>query len=547
MGEIKLLDCTLRDGGYVNDWNFGHNCLVSIFERLVDANVDIIEIGFLDERRPFDSNRSIMPDTDSVGKIYGNLDRKQAMIVGMIDYGTCSLEHIRPCTQSYLDGIRVIFKKHLREAAMAFCAELKKKGYKVFAQLVSVTSYEDSEMMDLIRLANEVKPYAVSMVDTYGLMHQDNLEHYFHLLNDYLELEIGIGYHAHNNFQMGYANCIEMLSHTVSRLILVDGSLYGMGKSAGNAPVELIAMHMNERYRKNYHISQLLEAIDTSIMNFYTPAAWGYNMFYYLAASNDCHPSYVSGLMEKRTLSVKSINEILGKLCPEKKLLYDASYLERLYKEYQDIDVDDQQDLASLRKALNGKKVLLLGPGVSIRTEERKILDYIERERPVVFSVNFIAEPYKVHYLFLSNAKRYLQLATVLSQRNLLFRVIATSNVTKTNGRFDYTLKYSSLLDEKAQVIDNSFIMLLKVMLRLGVKKAALAGFDGYYGKEKKNYMNPEMEYSFDDVQAKKLNEYVASVLDGLERELTMEFITDSLYQKQQDRKAEEHYENESC
>ena len=112
MGDIKLLDCTLRDGGYLNDWNFGHDNLVSIFERLVDANVDMIEIGFIDERRPFDINRSIMPDTDSVNMIYGKLDRKQAMVVGMIDYGTCSLERIKPCEESFLDGIRVIFKKH---------------------------------------------------------------------------------------------------------------------------------------------------------------------------------------------------------------------------------------------------------------------------------------------------------------------------------------------------------------------------------------------------------------------------------------------------
>lgn len=275
MGAIRLLDCTLRDGGYVNDWNFGHNCLVSIFERIVDANVDIIEIGFLDERRPFDINRSIMPDTDSVAKIYGHLDRRQTMVVGMIDYGTCSLEQIRPCADSFLDGIRVIFKKHLRVPAMAFCSELKKKGYQVFVQLVSVTSYEDEEMMDLIRLANEVRPYAVSMVDTYGLMHQDNLKHYFHLLNDFLEPDIGIGYHAHNNFQMGYANCIEMLSFDIQRTMLVDGSIYGMGKSAGNAPIELIAMYMNERCGKHYHISQFLEAIDTGIVNFYTPATWG--------------------------------------------------------------------------------------------------------------------------------------------------------------------------------------------------------------------------------------------------------------------------------
>lgn len=126
MNEVELLDCTLRDGGYVNDWEFGHNNLVSIFERLADAGADIIEVGFLDERRRFDINRSIMPDTDCVEKIYGGLDRKKSMIVGMIDYGTCSLAHIKPCRNCFLDGIRVIFKKHLRKEALLFLRSIKK-------------------------------------------------------------------------------------------------------------------------------------------------------------------------------------------------------------------------------------------------------------------------------------------------------------------------------------------------------------------------------------------------------------------------------------
>ena len=473
MGDIKLLDCTLRDGGYVNDWNFGHNNLVSIFERLVDANVDFIEVGFLDERRPFDMDRSIMPDTDCVEKIYGNLDKKNSVVVGMIDYGTCSLEHIKPCKDSYLDAIRVIFKKHLREDAMAFCAELKKLGYKVFAQLVSVTSYEDDEMMDLIRLANEVKPYAVSMVDTYGLMHQNNLKHYFDLLDEHLLPEIGMGYHAHNNFQMGYANCITMMSQKTERMLLVDGTIYGMGKSAGNAPIELIAMYMNENLGKNYHISQFLEAIDSNIMDFYTPATWGYNMFFYLAASNDCHPSYVSYLMEKKTLSVKSINEILGRLKGEKKLLYDQSYIEKLYKDYQMIEIDDSEHREQLKHVFAGRNILLLGPGTSITKEKNKVQKYISDKNPIIVSVNFIEETYPIDYIFLSNAKRYVQLATALSQNNVREKVIATSNVTKTSGTFDYVLKYSSLIDEEAEVIDNSFIMLLKAMEQLGIKEKA--------------------------------------------------------------------------
>lgn len=528
MSEMKLLDCTLRDGGYINDWEFGHANLVSVFERLVDAGIDIIEIGFLDERRVFDMNRSIMPDTDSVEKIYGKLDKKQAMVVGMIDYGTCSLEHIKPCEESFLDGIRVIFKKHLREQALAYCHELKKLGYKVFAQLVSVTSYSDEEMMDLIRLANEVKPYAVSMVDTYGLMHQNNLKHYFKLLDENLDAEIGLGYHAHNNFQMGYANCIAMLEKQIERPVVVDGSIYGMGKSAGNAPIELIAMHMNQVHGKNYQISQILEAIDVNIMQFYSPATWGYNMFYYLAASNDCHPSYVSYLMNKRTLSVKSINDILGKLEGEKKLLYDKSYIEALYADYQIHEVNDEKDLERLRELFVGRKLLLVGPGVTIKTQKAKIERFVNEQRPVIIASNYIPEVPKPDYVFLSNSKRYVQLATRLSHEK--WSIIATSNVTGTNSNaFDFVLNFSTLMDGKAQIIDNSLIMLLKALVRIGVKDVTLAGFDGF-SSETANYFDASKESDSVKEMAPYLNQYTHEFLESIKDVMHVDFLTESRY-----------------
>lgn len=532
MGELKLLDCTLRDGGYVIDWKFGHNNIVNIFERLVDANVDIIEIGFLDDRRPYDCDRSIMPDTQSVEKIYGELDRGNAMVVGMIDYGTCSLEHVQRCEDCFLDGIRVIFKKHLRKEALEYCRQLKNLGYKVFVQLVSVTSYTDDEMMDLIRLANDVSPYAVSMVDTYGLMHQNNLMHYFQLLNEHLAEGISIGYHGHNNFQMGYANCIAMLSQKIDREILVDGSLYGMGKSAGNAPLELIAMHMNTNCGKQYHISQMLEAIDSSVTEFYTPSTWGYNMFYYLAASNDCHPSYVSYLMDKRTLSIKAINKILSSMEKDKKLLYDAGYIEDLYFAYQKLECDDTQDRVKLREKLAGKDVLLVAPGNTVVEQLEKIREYMDEKKPVVIAVNFVPENIEVDYLFMSNSKRYVQMATMLSKPTFRVNTIATSNVTKAKGMFDYTVNYGTLLDEKAMFADNPMIMLLKLLDGLQVKSVGLAGFDGYTKGAKPDYVNPSMAYSFSKTKALEINADVADSLNRLEVKTTAVFVTDSLYDK---------------
>ena len=75
MKEIKLLDCTLRDGGFVNDWEFGYGNIINIFERLISSGVDVLEIGFLDDRRPFDKNRTIMPDTKSADDIFGKIGR----------------------------------------------------------------------------------------------------------------------------------------------------------------------------------------------------------------------------------------------------------------------------------------------------------------------------------------------------------------------------------------------------------------------------------------------------------------------------------------
>lgn len=526
MNNKRLLDCTLRDGGYTNDWNFGNGNLISVFERLADAGIDFIEIGFLDQRRDFDADRSIMPDTDCVSAIYGDLDKKNSKVLGMIDYGTCDISHLKPCDQSYLDGIRVIFKKHVMKQAMAFCAEVKKLGYMVFAQLVSVTSYTDEDIADLIALANEVKPYAVSMVDTYGLMQPEMLRHYFKLLDEGLNSEISIGFHAHNNFQMGYANCVAMLSIDTHRDVLVDGSLSGMGKSAGNAPIELVAMYMNDNCGKSYRIGQLLEAIDVNISQFYQSPSWGYNMFYYLAAYNKCHPNYVSFLMDKKTLSVTSISEILSSLQEDKKLMYDKKYIAEKYRDYQNRALDDKKSKAELSQELSSRPVLVLGPGATIKSASRKLMRFVAEKNPLVVSVNYICDDISSDFIFLSNSTRYIQLASQLAKEN--HKIIATSNLTVTgNDSFDYVLNYSKLIDSREDIIDNSLIMFLKLMIALGIEKVYLAGFDGY-STRKQNYFRNGMEYDFIKNKAKYINEYTRHFISS--SPIEVEFLTYSAY-----------------
>lgn len=535
MKDIKLLDCTLRDGGYVNDWEFGRDNIVNIFERLVSAGVDIIEVGFLDERRPFDPSRSIFPDTESANKIYGRLDKGNAMVVAMIDYGTCGIEHLQPASETCLDGIRVIFKNFKKEKAIAFCKEVKALGYKVFAQAVSITSYTDRELLDLVDLVNDLEPEALSIVDTYGLMHEDHVQHYFELMDYNLKPGIKIGYHAHNNFQLAYSNSIELLRVPTRRTIVIDGSLHGMGKSAGNLPIELMSMYLNGNYGKSFDISQLLEAIDMNIMPFYRKTPWGYKMFYYIAASHQCHPNYVDWLMNKQTLSLSQITEILNMLQGEKKLLYDKEYIEELYMEYQSRECNDDEALRELSAKWRDQEILVLGPGANLLRQQDRVHRYIEEKDPVVITINYLPEEFHTDYVFLTNSRRYMQLITRLAllaengQWKRDFRTVATSNIPKVSENFDYILNYNSLIDRNAEYMDNSFVMLLHVMAETGVRRIACAGFDGYSTKAE-NYFNSEMDYRIAKEKFHGLNEYVAKNLRDLKGTLEVEFVTDSRY-----------------
>lgn len=531
--NIQLLDCTLRDGGYTNDWEFGHNNIINMIDRLEQAGTDIIEIGFLDERRPFDINRTIMPDTASAEKILGN-KKRQAMLVGMIDYGTCGIEKLSPASESVLDGIRVIFKKHLMHEAMEFCAQVKALGYKVFSQLVSITSYNEEELAELVSLVNKVKPYAVSMVDTYGLMHPDDMLKYYEQLDDTVDPEVQIGFHAHNNFQLAYANDIAFLDKPAKHDIVVDATLYGMGKSAGNSQIELVSMYLNERYGKNYGINYYLECIEETVMDFYKKTPWGYKMFFYLSAKNRCHPNYVSTLLKKDELSVTSLDKALGLIEPEpKKLLYDKDIAEDVYNE---IKTDDSDDYDRLSKALSGRNILVIGPGKNVQLQEQAITEYIKKNDPLIISINYIPVAFRSDFVFVTNRKRHRQMTDRLNaMENSGIRLIATSNLTAGKNEFSYTLSLSELLvRDDEQFRDNSFLMLIKVLRKCGINEINCAGFDGYSNKED-NYLDPKMEYSFVKSSAEHLNKKIKTELFEKYKDMKFNFITYSKYTETED------------
>ena len=447
----------------------------------------------------------------------------------MIDYGTCPDENISHASRSVLDGIRVMVKKDRLKEALDFCASVKAKGYMVFVQPVSITGYSDEELLHLIELVNELEPFAMSIVDTYGLLDRRSLMRYFNIMDDRLKEDIVLGYHAHNNFQLAYSNSIALCEGDVSRPLLIDASAFGMGKSAGNCPLELMTTYANANLGKSYDTSQILEMIDTEIMKIFEENPWGYQMQYFLCAANDCHPKYSQYLLKKKTLSVKSVNEILSSIEPFHRLSFDESYIEKLYIDYQDNRINDEEALKELSGVFKERRILIIGPGRSISLQERAVKSFIQKNDPLIISINFLSDGISSDYLFLSNSKRYMRLSDRLNHTDA--KIIATSNVTATSGEFDYEIDYAALIDQNFEIPDNSLPMFLRLLVKLGVKEAALAGFDGYDEAGGPNYVSSDMEYEFIRGYAVKLNDYTKGTIASMKDRLDVVFVTESKYE----------------
>ncbi len=531
--KINVLDCTLRDGGYLNDWEFGQNSILSIFRKLVKANLEAIEVGFLDDRRPYDKNRAIYPNTESICDFYKNESKNNtfitAMTTGLLDDGHCSIDNFAEHKDNdFIDGIRVPFKKHRIKEAVDFCYMLKDKGYKVFVNPTSITTYSDKEMLDLIDMVNNLEPYSMALVDTYGLLHKERLLKYFYLLDTNLKPSISIAHHAHNNFQLAFSNSCELLEVKTNRNIFIDSALYGMGKSAGNCNTELLTRYLNEFYNKSYDVSEILNAIELYILKYLKSCTWGYNLSYFLSASNKCHPNYVKFLEEKNMLGTKDINYILSQVSPAHALTFDKEHIQKLYTQYQNRNHADNRTYGDLKDKLSAKEVVLIGPGSSIKQEYDKIKSYIDDKNAVTISVNHLCNLFDTDYVFISNAKRYSHFMGIYKKADLKTKTIITNNIEKSYDA-DYVVNYSDLTDETSPIGDTAIFLLMKLLTESKVKKVYLAGFDGFSGF-KPNYYDTDLQFYNQDVSNNVVDE-IAKFLNSFDKEPKIEFLTKSDYE----------------
>lgn len=324
---IKIFDCTLREGGYVNDWNFQYSNIKKILSNLVLANIDYVECGFL-KSCDYNNDKTLFSAIEDLQNL--EIELKKTKLALMVNLGEYPIERFPYCNDENI-FIRIAFKKNQIKEAIDYSKILKEKGYNIFLNPMHTITYSSNELLDLINLANNLKPKGFTIVDTTGEMREKDLVLYFNLIDSNLDKDISLGFHSHNNLQLSFSNSQCLLKICKDRELIIDTTISGIGRGAGNLCTELIIRHLNDNYNKNYDINPIIKIIDEQINPIFKDTPCGYSIFYYLSAVNSCHPNYAKYLMNKGNLSLETIDYIFKRIPQNKKLSFDIDLIEKLF------------------------------------------------------------------------------------------------------------------------------------------------------------------------------------------------------------------------
>ena len=535
MKNVKILDCTLRDGGRIINCAFPNSQIKDIAYRLADANIDIIEVGFLRDAKSvnYQGNSTFFTDVDQIRPFVNR--KKDTMYVAFIDYGMFDFSTLKPYDGTSIDGLRIGFTRknfeNDHEEILECLAEVKQKGYKLFVQGVNSLGYTDRELLGIVDIVNQIQPEGFGIVDTYGAMYMDDVDRLYTIVDHNLDENIAIDFHSHNNYQLSFAFAQEIIRlSNGKREVIIDGTLNGMGKCAGNLNTELLVDYLVRKRNYDYDFDAILDIIDDHIYNYHLQHQWGYSIPALMGGIYRSHPNNIIYLTEKFRLATKDIKYIISMIDPDKRMRYDYDNIQRLYQEYNHVKVDDKENLALLQRILKGKKILLLMPGQSISQYKDEILKKIEAENLFVITVNFRDETFDKYseLAFWGSQKRYEHYTDLRKEVTSLI----TSNI-ESDMEDDIIVNYDSFVDRTQEYSDNASLMLMRILQRVGVVSYYVAGFDGftvngsYYNKT--DFSEERFRSQYDAIN-KGIAHQLSKFAESLDRPEDIVFITPSIY-----------------
>ena len=281
--RIKVLDCTIRDGGICNDFQFDHELVRRVFHSLVAAGVDTMEVGYRTSPGALDASRFGPWRFCEPEDLERAVEPGRIQLTTMVDIGRIETTDIPARRDSVIDGVRIATYAHQLDEALRVLEHCLEQGYETWMNVMAVSTLSPDEVdRFLLRLAGS-GVHNVAIVDSFGAMYPFHVRYLVHKYMNYLGEGIKVGVHFHNNQQQAFANSITAIDEGVD---FVDATILGMGRGAGNCPLELLLFYLDN---PRYDVTPILDMVET-FAELGEELRWGYQLPYAITGYHNVHP-----------------------------------------------------------------------------------------------------------------------------------------------------------------------------------------------------------------------------------------------------------------
>ena len=494
--NTKLLDCTLRDGGYYNNWNFSPELIKDYLEAMASIQADYVEIGFrFISNNDFKGGCAFSTDSYIISlDIPHALKNKIGVMVNgsdILSQGSSKsniytvLETLfAPKKQSPVSLVRIACHLHEFEYCLPAVIWLKDQGYKVGFNLMQIHNANEEKIAELLKLANKHPIDVLYFADSMGSL---NAQQITTIVNRFKNTWSGaIGIHAHDSMGNAVNNSMQAVSDGVS---WVDCTVTGMGRGPGNAQTEYLVIELDIYRKLNTSKTKLLKLIRNHFRPLKEQYDWGINPYYFLAGKHNIHPTYVQKMIADTRYNEEDIVSVIDYLKEQGGNKFNPDVLETARHFY----LDDTKGTWSPETVIKNNSVLIIGAGPGAVRHCKAIEAYVKKHNPFVIALNIqksIAED-------LINARAACHPVRVLADCNeylsLPQPLIVPASMLPNNVK--QKLKQKNLFDFDIAIDANNFVFnnssctlpnLLVLSYALAIassgkaKQILLAGFDGY-------------------------------------------------------------------
>ncbi len=514
MKTINILDCTLRDGGYYNNWDFPKTLVNEYLKAVSESGIRNVEIGF----RSLKENKLNGPNFFSTENYINILKIPKKLNIGVMlnvsdltnyrsDYKKILNKVFNKSTKSKVKFIRLATHFSEIDEVVKICKFLKTKNYKIIVNLMQITEQKEKDISIAAKKISLANPSVLYFADSLGAMDTPDVSKYVRILRKHWKGELGI--HTHNNLGKALSNSLAAIKNGVT---WIDSTVTGMGRGPGNSETEYLIIEMAKFSKNKFNLLPISNLIKKYFEPLKIRYKWGPNPFYYLAGKYGIHPTYIQEMLTIKMDNIE-ILEAIKQLKNGDGKKYDVNLVKSEFQKPIKLSVGKW----SPKNKIYNKEVILVSSGPKFDEYKKEIEKYILKNKPYVIALNtsvkinkklidlYVAcNPLKL----LSDSKSYQKIKSPLALPiSLLSDKLQTKFKKVKIFDFGIGLKNNSFkFYDKCSYIPKLYTVAYALSIAASgkAKQILLAGFDGYEKNDRRLKIIDEIFNNFMSTQGSK-------------------------------------------